>query len=263
MTLDIVRGDSPLFRRISSHLAEAIGRGDYPVGTQLPTEGALMRMFGASRFTIRQALVEIRSRGLIASRRGLGSVVLRVAPQQAVFTETYESLEQFLAGVAEAPMRNVEITDVEADATLAAQLRCEVGRQFIMLRGARRRRRNPEEAPIALVDGYVSATYGLLRPHLNNLTEAIATMAEKVLNVRVQRVVQELEPTVLDADQAVKLDAPTGCPAMLVSRWYYLDNDDLLVIGRSTYPQGRMTFRTVVTRSEPLAGNAQPRRVQY
>jgi len=53
MAMDVVRGDSPLFRRISSNLAEAISRGDYPVGGQLPPEFTLMRMFGASRFTIR------------------------------------------------------------------------------------------------------------------------------------------------------------------------------------------------------------------
>src|SRR5262249_26541589 len=82
-----VRGDSPLFRRISSSLAEAIERGDYPVGGQLPPEFTLMRMFGASRFTIREALAELRARGLIASRRGLGTVVLRAVPQEAAFSE--------------------------------------------------------------------------------------------------------------------------------------------------------------------------------
>jgi Bacterial regulatory proteins, gntR family len=33
------------------------GRGDYPVGTRLPPEFTLGRMFGASRFTTREALV--------------------------------------------------------------------------------------------------------------------------------------------------------------------------------------------------------------
>src|SRR5262245_8632870 len=139
MAMDVVRGDSPLFRRISSSLAEAICRGDYPVGSQLPTELTLMRMFGVSRFTIREALAELRSRGLIASRRGLGSIVLRPVPQEAVFTETYESVDEFLAGFVQAPITTSEITDVVANSALAAELGCEEGRQFIMLRGQRRR----------------------------------------------------------------------------------------------------------------------------
>ena len=119
MNLDIVRGDSPLFRRIANSLAASIGRGDYPVGGQLPTEFALMRMFGASRFTIREALAELRSRGLVASRRGLGTVVLRAAPQEAAFREVYESIDEFLAGIVQAPVTTREVTDVVADAASA------------------------------------------------------------------------------------------------------------------------------------------------
>jgi len=256
MALDIVRGDSPLFRRISSALGEAIGRGDYPVGGPLPTEITLMRMFGASRFTIREALAELRSRGLIASRRGLGSIVLRVAPREAAFSESHQSIDDFLAGVTQAPFTTLEITDVVADAALAAQLRCEQGRQFIKLHGERGLRSGPD-APIALVTAYVSATYGLLRPQLKALTESLAGIAEKVLNVRVKRIVQELEPTVLNADQAARLIAPMGSPAMLVRRWYYLDNDDLLFTSRSLYPQGRLSFRTELTRSAFATEHAQ------
>jgi GntR family transcriptional regulator len=256
MVLDSVRGDSPLFRRISSSLADAISRGDYPVGGPLPTESMLMRMFGTSRFTVRAALAELRSRGLIASRRGVGSVVLRAVPHEAAFREAYESVDEFLAGIVQAPLTTLEVTDVVVDACLAAQLRCEVGRQFIMLCGERRRWGHPEEPPIARVWAYVNATYGAIRPQLSNLTESLAGTAEKVLDVRVQRIVQELRPTALDADAATSLVAPVGSPAMLVWRWYYLDNDDLLIISRSVYPHERMVFRTELTRSEPPRRNA-------
>ena len=226
------------------------------MGGQLPSEFALMRMFGASRFTIREALAELRSQGLIASRRGLGTVVLRAAPQEVAFSETYESVDEFLAGIVQAPITTLELTDVVADSELAAQLRCEEGRQFIRLRGERRRWGHPEEPPIALVCAYVNAVYGLIRPELTNPSESLAGIAERVLNVRVQRIVQELQPIALDADEATSLAAPVGCPAMLVWRWYYLDNGDLILIARSTYPQGRMVFRTELTRSEAPAANA-------
>ena len=254
MSLDVVRGDSPLFRRIANSLAESIGRGDFPVGGQLPTEFALMRMFGASRFTIREALAELRARGLVASRRGLGSVVLRAAPQEAAFREVYESIDEFLAGIVQAPLTTLEVTDIVADAELASQLRCDEGRKFIVLRGERRRLGHSEEPPIALVWAYVNATYELLRPKLTNLTESIASTAEKFLQVRAQRIVQELRPIALDTDAAASLVAPVGSPAMLVRRWYHLDNDDLLVVSRSIYPQERMVFRTELIRSQPPPG---------
>jgi hypothetical protein len=69
-----------------------------------------------------------------------------------------------------------------------------------MVRGERRR--HPEEPPIALVRGYVNAVYGLIRPELAKPSEALASIAERTLNVRVQRIVQELQPIALDADEA-------------------------------------------------------------
>ena len=95
---------------------------------------------------------------------------------------------------------------------------------------------------------YVNATYELLRPKLTNLTESIASTAEKFLQVRTQRIVQELRPIALDPDAAASLAAPVGSPAILVWRCYYLDNDDLIIIARSTYPQGH----GVPHRADPL-----------
>jgi GntR family transcriptional regulator len=248
MALDSHGTGAPLFRRIADTLADAIGRGDYPVGANLPTEFMLARRFGASRFTIREALSELRARGLVASRRGSGTVVLRDSPRVAQFGETYRSIDTFLASVVEAPLREMEITDVIVDEPLAAALRCEPGRQFLHYRGLRRWRDRPGEPPMAFVVGWINASYGAIRPYLSALNESIAGTAERFLGLRVQSIVQELEPVALDAEQAAALSAPVGGPAMLVRRWYLLDNNIQFVISRSVYPQGRLLFRTELRR---------------
>jgi len=170
------------------------------------------------------------------------------------FREIYESLDEFLAGIVQAPLTTLEVTDIVAGAELASQLRCDEGRKFIVVSGERRRLGHSEEPPIALVWAYVNATYELLRPKLTNLTESIAGTAEKFLQVRAQRIEQELRPIALDTDAATSLVAPVSSPAMLVRRWYYLDNEDLLLASRSVYPQERMVFRTELTRSQPPPG---------
>jgi GntR family transcriptional regulator len=256
MALNVARGAVPLFRRIADTLADAIGRGDYPVGGQLPTEFTLMRMFGASRFTVREALGELRAAGLVSSRRGSGSVVLRATVQEPAFSETYRSIDSFLAGVVEAPTQMQSVTDVVADATLAHELHFEDGRQFLLAQGLRRHRNQPDAPPLALVFAYISAIYGVIRPHLLTLSESIATTMEKLLSVRVQRIAQELEPVVLDGEAAASLVAPVGGPAMLVRRWYYLDSGALLLASRSIYPQGRLVYHTELQRTEPAKESA-------
>jgi GntR family transcriptional regulator len=237
-----------LSRRIADALTDAIARGDYDVGARLPPEITLGRMFGASRFTIREALVELRARGLVASRRGSGSVVVRRAPQPPAFGESYRSVDEFLASVVEVPLQALEIRDVIADDVLATALRCEPGRQFLLLRGVRRSRTRPDELPLALTEAYINPSYAAIRPHLAVLTESIAGTAERVLGVRVQSIIQELEPVVLDTEHAAYLSAPAGILATLVRRWYVLDGAVTLLASRSVYPQGRGLFRTELRR---------------
>jgi GntR family transcriptional regulator len=72
-----------LHESIADDLRSAIARGDYPAGTQLPTESALVARYGAARGTIRAALQAIEAEGLLASRRGTPRVVLATALSQS------------------------------------------------------------------------------------------------------------------------------------------------------------------------------------
>ena len=49
--------------------------------------------------------VELRTSALVASRRGSGTVVLRRAPHAPVFSESYQSIDAFLASVVEVPLQ--------------------------------------------------------------------------------------------------------------------------------------------------------------
>src|SRR6516225_2224433 len=243
---DAIPAGGPLFRRIADTLADAVARGDYAVGSRLPTEFVLMRMFGASRFTIREALVELRSRGLVTSRRGSGTTVLRRTPAAPAFAATSRSIDEFLASAI--PLKPIDIRDVIADAALASELRCEPGRQFLLFRGIRRSR--PDEPPLTLSDAYIAASYSAIRPYLSELTGSIAGTAERMFGIQVRTIVEELEPIVHDAETAAVFGAAVGSPAMLVRRWYFLGGETILIISRSIYPKGRALFRNELRRSE-------------
>jgi GntR family transcriptional regulator len=61
--------------RIVDALTKDIRGGQLPRGAQLPGEHALAASFEVSRNTVRQALTELSSRGLIATQSGKGSFV--------------------------------------------------------------------------------------------------------------------------------------------------------------------------------------------
>jgi GntR family transcriptional regulator len=60
----------PLYRRIADILRQEIERGALIAGEAMPTEQELVRRFGVSRGTIRQARAALRSEGVIGGSQG-------------------------------------------------------------------------------------------------------------------------------------------------------------------------------------------------
>jgi GntR family transcriptional regulator len=74
-------GKAPLkYRQIAGVLRERIERGDYPVGTQLPTKPELAAEQDAAQGTVDAALTVLRELGLVETRQGSGTFVVRQLP---------------------------------------------------------------------------------------------------------------------------------------------------------------------------------------
>lgn len=66
-----------LVDRVYSEILGLIVDGEFTQGHKLPTEQALTARFDASRPTIREALSRLRADGIIATRQGSGTVVVK------------------------------------------------------------------------------------------------------------------------------------------------------------------------------------------
>lgn len=69
----------PPYRQIAGMLREAISSNRLAPGERLPSEAQLIEHFGVARMTVRQAVQELRSDGLVISQHGRG-VFVRPAP---------------------------------------------------------------------------------------------------------------------------------------------------------------------------------------
>ncbi len=67
----------PLHRRLAEALRGAIDRGEIVPGTRLPAERALARMLAVSRGTVVAAYAALRREGIVESRQGSGTYVVR------------------------------------------------------------------------------------------------------------------------------------------------------------------------------------------
>jgi DNA-binding FadR family transcriptional regulator len=67
--------------RLYGQILEQIASGALRPGDKLPSENELSRAFNVSRPVIRQALVRLQADGLVATRKGLGTVVQNAPPE--------------------------------------------------------------------------------------------------------------------------------------------------------------------------------------
>ena len=72
---------APLYERATEALLNLIARDDYRVGDRLPGEHDLAEELGISRPTLREALSELKNRGLIDRRHGVGTFVTDPGPR--------------------------------------------------------------------------------------------------------------------------------------------------------------------------------------
>lgn len=74
----------PIYRVVAEQIATRINSGQLAAGTVLPAEVVLARDFGVSVGTIRRALGELVTNGLLARRRKTGTVVTGRTPRHSL-----------------------------------------------------------------------------------------------------------------------------------------------------------------------------------
>ncbi|MGP9796005.1 FadR/GntR family transcriptional regulator [Halomonas sp. 86] len=72
---------------VADQLEALITQGKVAVGDKLPTENSLCESFGVSRTVIREAITHLKSLGLVETRRGVGTSVLRSSKLKALPAE--------------------------------------------------------------------------------------------------------------------------------------------------------------------------------
>lgn len=67
-----------VYVQLADDLVDRIRRGEYPVGSRLPSEADLAESYGVAKMTVRRALDVLRQQGTVRTLHGRGSVVIAV-----------------------------------------------------------------------------------------------------------------------------------------------------------------------------------------
>jgi GntR family transcriptional regulator len=83
------RTGTPRYRQVAEELRRRIEAGAIPAGSLLPAESALVRGFGISRGTAREAIAVLRSEGLVVTEHGRGTYVRPRLPRRRLDARRY------------------------------------------------------------------------------------------------------------------------------------------------------------------------------
>ena len=110
-----IRRAQPLYLQVAERLAAGIATGQYPVGSLMPPEAELCKQFSASRFTVREAVKQLQSLGLVATRHGTGTEVLSQRPMGGRFVYSFDTVRDFRQSVGQTRLVDITGEEVLAD----------------------------------------------------------------------------------------------------------------------------------------------------
>jgi GntR family transcriptional regulator len=234
---------TPLYAALEAQLAAGIAGGEFPVGSQLPTEDRLIQRFAVSRTTVRKAIQNLSDRGLIEIRRGTGTFVAqpRITQELTELTGFAEDMDA-LGHVATA--RLIDRIVIAADAEVAEHLALAVGTRVMRIR----RVRFANNVGVSLDETYLPLEIGEKIATHDLEAEPIFALLEQRYDIPLVEAEYKLEAVSADYDVAVALGVEAGSPIFLIERTSYSVADQPVDYEKLHYRGDLIRFRTRLAR---------------
>lgn len=230
-------GPTPLYRELSDRIGRQIEGGDLSPGAALPPERTLAELHGVSRVTVRKAMEQLSSRGLIEQRRGAGTFVARRVSQPLSVLTSFSEDVAARGMVAESRLVHSGVGRASPEEVIALAL--APGHPVTRIT----RLRSADGQPLALEAATV-LNEALPDPSLTS-DSLYAALADR--GMRPVRAVQRLTAIAIDPYAADLLEVQPGAPALLITRIGYTAEDRAVEFTRSTFRGDRWDFVAELT----------------
>ncbi len=231
----------PLYYRVYRELKRRISEGEYKPGDRIPPEIELVKSFGVSRLTIRRALEELKSEGLISRHKGKGTFIVGKKEEESMnvlkgFTD--KAKEEGLS----VRSHVLENRLVEIPPELCQVFGLEQGAMVVLLR----RVRFLNDEPVAIEAAYLNPAVdvrilSILKKDMSK--ESLYEFLRNELKIPLIRALEELELTHVSSSDAKHLGLQPGACALLRKRYTYTTNGKCVEFVRSIYRGDKYRFK--------------------
>ncbi|MBD2843995.1 GntR family transcriptional regulator [Paenibacillus sp. IB182496] len=211
------RSQSSLYFTIKEQLLKQIQTGVYEVGQRLPTEAELGELFNASRTTIRMALSELETEGLVERLQGKGTFIKR---KELQLIQSRSFAEDILMNGQEPTSKILEAKVVPAEYPLQEHLgipELSPVNQLMRVRFA-------DGEPLLYERTFIP--WSLAPGLINDYTDgSLFAFLESKYGLKVHRSVEQLKPVLADRQARKLLGVKEGAPCLQVRTITYLADE--------------------------------------
>lgn len=208
----------PKYLQISHWLMEMVQKGRYAVNDKLPSESKLAELFRVNRNTVRQAISDLVTKGVVLKKNGVGSFVIGRAAQPVKYTlQHISSFTDDMVHMGISPKtRLLSKSVIEAPGDVAEKLM--LGKERLVIVTERLRMGNG--IPLVIERSYL--------PHREykailkmRLTGSLYHLLTKKFRVELHRSIQTFRATLLSNKDARLLGVPPHSPGIFLESVIY------------------------------------------
>jgi DNA-binding GntR family transcriptional regulator len=231
---------------VRTELSKAIIRGEFPLGSKLPSEEQLRERFDVSRITLREAVQALVQDGYVVRRQGSGTYVTRRPSLQNSLDTNFSYTEYLQHAGIRASKKLLSAKTVAADDETAEALDVDHGAEVVEVRRLRKADGKPaiysvDYLPADLIDlaadrkAVGGSLYRLLATLGHPVDHGEAIIAPAAADAELAELLNVAEGTLLQHLEQVDYDAGDR-PVMFSLEWHVPSIIELRVYRRGPGP---------------------------
>ena len=204
---------SPLYHQLMQRISSDIERGTYPIGSRIPPEHELEELYQVSRVTVRRALAELTSEGLLERKQGKGTFVSM--PSGRIQLKNLHSFHDSCRLNRVRPSTDVvHIRETEADSADVEELSLNAGSRVLEILRVRR----ADGVPVVLERNRFSLAYAWLQDQ--DLTGSLYVLLREY-GVEPKLAVHDVSLRFASEEEAGLMETEQGSPLVCLHEVIY------------------------------------------
>lgn len=225
-----------LYMQLYEIIKKKIENNEWTVGSQIPTEEDLCKLFNVSRSTVRTAILELVRQGYLKRQQGKGTFICKSIVSEGIIMTT--ALKEIMAEEYQNLSSKVLVRTVMMPVEgLEEELDLPEDKHVIYIK----RIWTFGNEPVFLQEIYIP--YHIC-PHLledDIESNSLFELFEKKYGIKITRVANSVDIANLNSEEARQLALPEGSAALLLTQQFY-SGETLFMYSRSLERQDKFKF---------------------